>query len=380
MKFLPLVWYGIWRKKGRTFLILFQIMVAFVLFGLLQGMKSGIDQTINGLGADLYVATRADGFDPLPIAHFEKIRSLPGINSASYESYATGFYQDAKQGVLIVATDIANESRVAHGLKIDAAVVSTMQTTRTGAVMSEELAKKYGWKKGDHITLKARSVGLAGQQNLEFDVVGTFDPGTESLSKDYMMINYAYLDEARTSSKGTIQRISFRISDPKYSQPVVESIDALFRNSPDETRTSSIRENAQSGMQAIGDLEFIVQAIMGAALFALLFSVGAMMMQSLRERTSELTVLKTLGFKDMQVFMLILAEGMMICIFAALLGMGIARMLIPLAGKSISFEMEMPDSVLGAGLAISVLLSLMTTSVPAWRARKLQIADALANR
>jgi putative ABC transport system permease protein len=378
MKYFPLIWYGIWRKKGRAMLILFQIVIAFLLFGLLQGMKSGIDAAVNRVGADVFITQRADGYDPLPLAHFEKIKSLPGVKDVSYEVRGLATYQNPKQGFFVYATDVANEVRVIQGLTIDPAVVAAMQTTRTGAVMSDELAKKYGWKKGDHITLQLGFAGLTGRQDFEFDVVGTFDPGKETLSKEFMMINYAYADEARVARKGTAQEFLFRVTDLNKAQQIAQAVDALFRNSTDETRTTSWRENAQTQMQSIGDLGFIVRAVVGAVMFALLISVGAMMMQSLRERIPELAVLKTLGFKDSSIFVLVASEILLMTLGAATLGLLLALRIVPMAKNFVGIELAIPSSVFIAGGGIALVLALVIAMPPAWHGMKLRIVEALS--
>jgi putative ABC transport system permease protein len=117
----------------------------------------------------------------------------------------------------------------------------------------------------------------------------------------------------------------------------------------------------------------------GAVFFALLFSVAAMMMQSLRERTSELAVLKTLGFSDHKICWIILLEALILCIVAALLGLGCAALIFPLAKRFLGGA-SMPHAVLAAGIGFAVVLALISAALPAWRGMRLQVADALAGR
>ncbi len=382
MKYLSLIWHGIWRKRGRTILILFQIMVAFALFGLLQGMKSGIDDSIAKLGADLYMVRRDVGVAPLPMAHMARIQSIPGVKDITYESVLfSANYQDPKNSVVVLAADIQGALRVIPGVSVSPAVVDAMMRNRIGAVVSNDLARKYGWKAGDHITLQAPGQPRKDRGSAwEFDIVGTFDPGDQSLSSEFMLMHYAYFDEARGNLNGTVQFFYVLVKDPKNAQPVITAIDEAFKNSRDETRTESLREVAQSALQSIGDLGFIVRAVVGAVLFALLFSIGAMMMQSLHERTSELAVLKTLGFKDQQIFKLLLMEAALLFLAAALLGLSVASLIIPFASKRINLALAMPGSVFAVGVAIALLVAAVTAALPAWRGLRLQIVDALAGR
>src|SRR6202030_228179 len=149
---------------------------------------------------------------------------------------------------------------------------------------------------------------------------------------------YDYVDQGRTQSNGTASIYLVRLTDPSQASPVANRIDALFANSPDETKTESERQLVADSIKQIGDIGFVVRAIVGAVFFALLFSVGAVMMQSVRERTPELAVLKTLGFSDQGVLALILAETLILCLISAAIGLGVANLLFPLARRAIGFN------------------------------------------
>jgi putative ABC transport system permease protein len=160
---------------------------------------------------------------------------------------------------------------------------------------------------------------------------------------------------------------------------VAEAIDNAFANSPNETRTASFRENSQQAMQSIGDLDFAIRSIVSAVLVALLFSVATMMMQTTRERTPELAVLKTLGFSHQAVFLLLVGEAVVTCVVGAVIGLGLAMVAFPYAGKFVP-GLSMPMAVIEVGVVGAVLVALLSTAVPAFRASKLEIVDALAGR
>jgi len=160
---------------------------------------------------------------------------------------------------------------------------------------------------------------------------------------------------------------------------VAQAVDDLFANSLDETRTEPLREMAQSQFQSLGDINFVVRSVVGAVFFALLLSVGAMMMQSLRERSPELAVLKALGFSDTRIFWVILWESLVLCMFAALLGLGCAAAIFPLA-KAYLGGISMPYAVAAIGAALAVVLALISAAMPAWRGMRLQVAEALGGR
>jgi len=136
---------------------------------------------------------------------------------------------------------------------------------------------------------------------------------------------------------------------------------------------------AQAQMQSIGDLNFLIRAIVGAVLVALLFATATMMMQSTRERTPELAVLKTLGFTDRTVFVLLLAEAIVVFITAAACGLALAMLVFPFASKVVP-GLSMPMIVIAIGLAAAVLVAAISAAVPAAVAARLNIVTALTTR
>ena len=384
MKYLFLIWYGIWRKRGRTLLILFQILVAFMLFGVLQGVKSGVDAAIKSIGADVYVVTRDTGGAPLPLAQFSRIQSVPGVKNVTRESFLIGTYQAPNQRVAAIATDVAVWAGDKHEESADFSIsnggLEAMASTRNAALLGKNLAEKYGWKVGDRIPLQSPMAKQDGSSDWQFEVVGIFDDPLPIGFSDVMVIDYDYFNEARAAMKDTVARYIVTMTEAQQGLAVSQQIDQLFVNSPDETRTEALSDQAQAQFQQIGDLNFVVRAIVGAVMVALLFSTATMMMQSIRERTSELAVLKTIGFSDRKIFGLIQAEVAALCLFAAGLGLLAASQAVPALHRLIDVELQIPSFVLLTGLGIAVCLSLVSAAFPAWRGMRLQVADALAGR
>jgi len=256
--------------------------------------------------------------------------------------------------------------------------LAALRSHRTGALINTDIARKYGWRVGDRIPLTSGTLQSSGSGTWLFDVVGTFtdhEPGESGL----IVANYDYLDQARALDKGTVRNFYVIASDPRRAEVLRETIDHTFANSPSGTETFSFREGAQQGMQSIGDLNFAIRSIVSAVLLALVISTTTMMMQTVRERTPELAVLKTVGFGDWMVFTLVAAEFSLVCVAAALAGLGLAWLVFPLAGKYVP-GLSMPLLVVGLGVAGSVCVALISISVPGWRAARLKIVDALAGR
>jgi putative ABC transport system permease protein len=380
MKFLPLIWSGIWRKPGRTVLIFLQVCVAFALFGVLQGLKTGVEQLIGQARADvLLVHGSLALFDPLPLALLERIKSVPGVQVVAPVELFGATYQTPDKKLGVVAVRPVEGWLSAFTFTIAPETVAAFRRLRTAAIIRESVATKYGWRIGDHIPLLSKTAQKTGSTDWAFDVVGTYVDSDLGGGGDTLLINYDYFDEARVEAKGTVKHFKVAIADPAQAATVADEIDRRFANSANETRTESMRELAQSQLQSIGDLNFLIRSIVGAVLVALLFSTATMMMQSIRERLPELGVLKTLGFTDAAVFVFILAEALTVFIAAAASGLGLALTVFPLASKIVP-GLSMPLIVVAAGLGCAVLAATVSAAVPAIFAARSNIVAALAGR
>ena len=380
MKFLPLIWSGIWRKRGRTIFILLQVSVAFALFGVLQGMKTGVEEAIAKTRADLLmVFPDAFGEPPLPRAYLDTLESTAGVKSVTFADGILGNYQKPDQVVYVLGIEPTDLwlTLVPEIFKILPADLQALRSTRSGVLITSGIARKYGWKIGDRIPLTSSTLRRDGTGNWTFDVVGTFtshEPGG-----GFIVGNYSYLDEARVSNKGTVRNFYVITSDPGQAAIVAETIDRTFANAPSETSTATLRENAQQGMQSIGDLSFLIRSVVGAVFAALLFSIATIMMQGIRERTPEFGVLKTLGFTDSAVFVLVVVEAVLVCVAGALIGLALAMAAFPYTAKWIP-GLSMPLVIIEVAIAAACLVALVSAALPALRAARLRVVDALADR
>ncbi len=265
MRFLPLIWSGIWRKPGRTILIFLQVSVAFALFGMLQGLKTGVEHLIAEARADLLIVHSRVGMfaSSLPLGMLEQIKSLPGVKVVNPVELFGGFYQKPTQQVGIVAVRPDEDWTLAFTFVIAPEYLDAFRKIRTGALTRVKLARKYGWKIGDHVPLKTNMAQLSGSKDWTFEIVGFFTDTDLGGGNDKILINFTYLDEARLTGKGTVQHFNVAVSDPKLAMTVADEIDRRSANSPNETRSESLREMAQTNLQAIGDLNFLIRAIVG---------------------------------------------------------------------------------------------------------------------
>jgi putative ABC transport system permease protein len=382
VKYLVLVWAGLWRQKTRTVLTMLSIIVAFLLFGLLQGINQGMNNVYRSLNVNrLYIQSRLSMSDGLPISYLERIKSVPGVRAVTHWSYFGGFYQSAQNSLPAFAIDAATQFAVYPKIRISKQQIEAMQSTRTGAVISNEIAGKYGWKIGDKVPLSTSIwTRKDGSDTYPVDIVGIMDISAYNAgSFPAFYVNYEYLDEARAFGSGSVLYFIASIEDPRRGSEIAAAIDTLFANSRNETTTQTEQVFAQSQMQQVGDINLIANSIVGAVLFTLLFLTGNTMMQSVRQRIPELAVLKTLGFSDGQVSALILSEAVVLCVVAALAGLGLASIAFGFMGTLFA-GLSLPMRVIAAGIAIAILLALLSGAPPAWRSMRIDIVDALAGR
>jgi putative ABC transport system permease protein len=381
VKYLPLIWSGLRRRPVRTALIFLQVCVAFALFGVLQGMKSGMDRAIASVRADvLYVGQAVVGGARLPIAELSRLQSVPGVATVSFNDGMLGFYQKPTQQVYVLAIPPSDFFRTVEPeiFTIEPKDLEALRKTRTGVLITPDVGRKYGWRIGDKIPLTTSTAQTDGSTTWTFDIVGTFSDH-EKGEGNLVVANYSYLDEARALDKGTVNHFYAIAADPKQAAAVSDAIDRAFANSSSPTQTDSFRERSQQAMQSLGDLNFAIRWILSAVLVALVFSTTTMMMQTVRERTPELAVLKTLGFGNGTLLVLVAAEALLVCIAGSLAGLALAWIAFPLAAKYVA-GLSMPMAVVGLGVLGAVLVALISVSLPGVRAARLNIVDALAGR
>lgn len=381
MKYFPLLWSGLWRKRTRTWLTLASITVAFLLFGLLQGVNAAFGHSVAASRLDrLYVQSRISFTEPLPLAHMALIETVPGVDKVAYANWFGGYYQDPKNFIFSYPVDAERFFSLYPELQLPPEQLQALINTRTGAIVGTELAKKYGWKIGDKVPLKSQIwTHPDGSYDWDFDIVGIFDwPGDNTQASSFYF-NYKYFDEGRAFSKGSIGWYVVHLADVSKATEVASAVDALFANSADETKTQNEKENTQSFLRQFGDINFMVSAIIGAVFFALLFLTGNTMMQSIRERIPEFAVLKTLGFSDRKVLALVFGEAVLLCGTAAIIGLAGATALFPQM-KSVIGVASLPPQVVILGIGLAVLLAVLIGAWPAARVRRLSIVDSLAGR
>lgn len=381
MKYFPLVWAGLWRRPARTIFTFLSIVVAFILFGILSAISGGLDKALEASRMDrLFVDTRYG--TPLPYAYVDKVAAVPGVTVVAPRQIIVGYYRDPKQPMGIVMSD-RRFFAVRPELNATKQQIDQLMRTRTGALITVFSSKQFGWKVGDRVPIISNTLKKDGGKTWTFDILGIIDDVDRPGQSRFFISNYDYVDQERVAEKGTIDRMLVRIKDPARATQISRSIDALFASSGAPTRTVSEKSAAQSGVQSLGNIGFFISAVVSAVLFMLLFLTGNTMMQSVRERMPEFAVLKAMGYSDSTPLWLVYAESAILCVLAALTGLAIAKLGIPRIKEfapQTGQLLLMPWSAALTGLGFSFVVAIISGLVPALRARRLSITDALAGR
>lgn len=382
MNALGLVWANLASRPVRTWLTLLSVTIAFVLFTLLRTVAAWFDgDALEGVGsARLVVSAKYSSVDQLPIHQRERIRAIDGVDAVTHQTWFGGVYQDSKNAFPKIAVDPRAHFGVFADNRIDPAVLERFATTRTGVVVSDDMLDRFGWRIGDRIPIQADIWLLNdGRRLWEFDLVGSFSWSEKGQS--LMLLNYDYFDAARQFGEGSVGWYTVRVSDPERTREVSRAIDELFDNSANPTETVIEREYYRAFLGQIGDIGLVTTAILSAVFFTILLLAGVTMNQAFRERIAQLAVLKTLGFADGRVALVVLAESVGLCVAGGLLGIaGTLAVEVPLnavlVGTGIGVFDVSPELV-AVGIALAVLLGVAAGAGPAWTAHRLGIADAL---
>jgi putative ABC transport system permease protein len=318
----------------------------------------------------------------LPLSYRARIEAVPGVRDVGMITFVGGYYQDSTEFVEVAAIDV---DRISSGgsFDVDPAHIEQMHRVRTGAIIGPELVRRYGWQIGDRVTLRSPVWSQAdGSLDWTFDIVGVYAIPDGAFPADgNFWINYDYFDEARAFAKGTVTFYTLRVEDADRAAAIGAEIDALFANSPDETLTQSEKDFFEAQVERVGNIAFIVNSIIGAVLFALLFVTGNTMMQSLRERVPELAVLKTYGYSNAAINALVFAESALLCVAAAVVGLGVAAAMFPTMFEAMGVApIPLEPGTLIDGFVLAIALAAVSSWLPTRRVQRMNVVDALAGR
>jgi len=384
-RWIPLVWANLRRRKLRLILTFASILVAFMLFGLLEALRTSLSSGVTMAGADRLVMRNKNGLtQPLPLAYYEKIRSTPGVRAAASNSWFGAEFrtpQNPKAQFPMFATQPDAFFEVYAQVKVaPESAKKAWELDRQGLVVGRLLAQQFAWKVGDRVPIRSNIWRKTdGTDTWQFNIVGIFDSGSPFLDGSAYM-QFDYYNEPLVFGKDMIGSVNIRVYDANQSTAIGNRIDAMFANSTAETETSTERDWVKHWIAQIGDMTIIVTSVTLAVFFTMLLVTANRMAQSVRERTNEIGVMRTLGVGAALIVSLVLLESLMLTMSGGLVGLGLAK------GLSVVLAFFLKDNLPGFALSGASMLTAIVLMLafglisglwPALMAMRLRVVDAL---
>jgi putative ABC transport system permease protein len=374
---------NLFRRKLRAILMIVSILVAFLIFGVLAGFYRAFNAGEDRAAADRLITVNKINFtQPLPIAYFNRVRAVEGVRQVTFANWFGGYYQEPKNFIIALAIEPATYFDVYRNeFDIAPDALQAFIRDRSSAVVGEALAHKWGWKVGDRIPLKSNIFSQrSGGQTWDFTIAGIVKGKAEHVDTNFLLFQYNYFDETRSFGKDTIGWMILQTTAPENNDRVAKAIDAMFANSSAETSTDTEKAFGKAFAAQFGNIALIVTLVVGAAFVTILMIVGNTMALSIRERTREIGVLKTLGFSGPRILRMVLGESILLALLGGIPGLvlaWLATMALRTSLQNVAPAFSVSWDIVLQGLGLMIALGLITGMIPAINAMRLQIAAAL---
>ena len=376
-----LVKIGLIRKRLRTFLTIMSMFVAFVLYGSLNTLSGLFTGSIEGLSADnIIVMPRYNMLGKLPYSHVNYIETLEGVEEVMYMDFLiSDSIESMMEGVAYAVSP--NFFDVYDRFEASEQAILALKSNPNATIVGQLMADQKGLRIGDRLNTESSSLNIDGTNNWSFEVVGFYTAKQIKGDELGAIINWPAFDEARMSEKGTLGTIMVKATSPEVGEKISKQIDEQFMNSSYATRSGPESMVAVEMAGEIADVELIVNSILLSVFFTILLVSSNTLAQSIRERTSDIGVLKCLGYKDNIIFISVILEAVTICFSAVLLGLLVTALIIPaieiMSGGILEDTVSISLKIVLGGFLIGLLIALMSAAVPAYQALRLKVVDAL---
>jgi len=381
-RWLPLVWANLRRRKLRLVFTFISILLAFLMFGMLDALRTSLSQAVNLAGADrLMLQSKVNITVSNPRSHYEKVKAVPGVRAVAPFNWFGGVYKDSKQQIQVQVTDPEEFMKVYPEVHLKPEELAAWKNDRQAIVIGQALADQYGWKIGQRIPLRSDIWRKTdGTDTWEFNIVGIYTVEGSGWDKRSAMFQYDYFNESLQFGKDLVGWMVIKVANPDDSEKIANRIDSMFANSSNETKTATERVFIKQFLEQVGNIGLILVSVTTAVFFTMLLVTANTMAQSVRERTNEIGVLKTLGFSGESILGLVLLESLFLTFTGGLVGLGLAWFFAKGLGAAIkdyfpSFHIGAATVVMG--LVLMFVFGLVTGAWPALTAMRLKIVDAL---
>lgn len=379
MKFSRLILANLFRKKIRLFLTIGSFAVALFLFAFLGVVRGAFSRGADVAGADrLVIINRTSIINPIPLSYRDQILRIPGVKSITHNNWFGGTYKDEKNFFPQFVIDEQNQRQVFPEFIVPDDQWNAFLKDREGAIVGARTMERFHWKVGDRIPIKTT---IWGGGAWEFNIDGVYHGKQAQDDETQFWIRWDYFEERVPERvKGQVGWYVLRVNDPSQSPRIAQAIDAQFANSPYETRTETESAFAAGWVKQFGNIQFLILCIGSVVFFTLLLVTGNTMAIAVRERTSELAVLKAIGFSDRAVLLFVLGESLLIALAGGILGLLLAVVAVPVMGKALSGmlpQLILSPALLSVGLAAAILVGIISGLLPGIGAMRMRVVNAL---
>ena len=381
LKYLPLLWANLGRKRLRTSLTLASIIVAFLLFGLMQTLRVAMTGSPELAGIDRLITMHKTSFvQSLPLSYLNRIKGVDGVVAASSQDWFGGVYQDDRNQLPAFAIEAPTFFEVYSEYKLAPEEKQTFLQDRSSAIVGPMVAQRFGWKVGDTVPLRSNIWTRKddGGNVWPMKIAGIYEASNGDNQSIYF--HYDYLNESRAEIRDMIGWVVVKVSNPDRSADIARAIDDSFRNSSTETKTSTEKAFIQGFANQMGNIGKLLTFVAAAVFFTMLLVTANTMGQAIRERINEIGVMKTLGFSGTGVTLLILAEAILVTALGGFIGLALAALASKGIGAAVAQffpVLGMPAATWGIGTVLIVLLGGLAALLPCTQAARLKIVDAL---
>jgi putative ABC transport system permease protein len=380
---LVLIRKNLFRRKLRAILMMVSILIAFAIFAVLASFERAFNAGQDRATPDrLVVLNKINFTQPLPISYYNRVAAIDGVAQITHFSWFGGYYQEPRNFIAAFAVDPENwmklrDSDFVFSPEARAAFIRE----RTGVLVGARMMEKWGWKIGDHIPISSNIWSQKNRSHAwDFIIVGSFTARIPQADTNVMLMGYDYFNETRSFGKDLISWLALRTTSVAANERVTDAIDGMFANSPYETTTDSEKAFNKAFAAQLGNIALIVELVVGAAFVTILMIVGNTMVMTVRERTREIGVLKTLGFSGGRILRMVLGESILLALLGGLPGLVVALLLITRVRDSlVSFvpTLSLYPDIAAAAVGLMVVFGIITGLVPALNAMRLNIVTAL---
>lgn len=376
MKFLPMVLANLGRHKLRTVLTMLSVSLALFLFASLRSVVTTLNSGAEVSSASRMIVQNASAIVfTLPQSYVNRIAAVPHVKDVTWQNWFGAKYGDGRTFFAQFAVDPVSYMAMYPEIALTDDVRKAFLQERSAAIVGEGLIRSFGWKVGQNVTLQ----GTIFPGDWTFTIRGVYHSTERAIGDDMFIFRYDYLYE-KYPEVTTPGWFVLRIDDPSAAPLVAKTIDDQFRNSNAPTKTGTEAAFAAGFATMWGNVKLLMDTIGMAVVFAILLVTANAMMMSQRERTSEVAVLKTIGFTNGTVFGLVIVEAAVVSLVGAAFGLGFAVALPGLAGFGTGGFLpgyHVTGGTLAVGTGVALLLTVASGVIPALGAARLPVVQAL---